>query len=481
MRLSALTRGFTIRGGSGDPEITLVTEDSRRVRPGALFVAITGTSLDGHNFIQQALDRGAAAVVLERLEALPSSSVAYATVSNSRAALATIAARFSGSPAQQLAIVGFTGTFGKTTTSEILRALLEAAGRKPAVIGSLGVRYGTFREPGEGLTTPAPPQLHSWLSTVSGLGALTVILEVTSHALRLERVEGLRFAGGLLAAIMPGEHTDFHRTYEDYLSAKRLFLHYLSDDAVLAYDADNRASRQLAEEASAGTKLGFALGPAGGAALRIEDAALEENGLVFRIGDQALRSSLLGRPNIRNVALALTYAIASGIPLAESAPVLASLPALPRRMERLQLSQRTVIDDTSGHPDSLMALFEVVALQKRERLWVVWAVRGSRGVDVNRANAFTLADLVSLHGAAGLVVTASEDVTALADRVKPEEIDAVRAALHLRGRPYEFHPTLLEAMKAVATRSRAGDLIVLAGAQGMNEGRPLLEESLRSG
>ncbi|MGE5815438.1 MAG: Mur ligase family protein, partial [Acidobacteriota bacterium] len=345
----------------------------------------------------------------------------------------------------------------------------------------LGARYGRFTDPGDGLTTPAPPQLHSWLATVMGLGARTVILEVTSHALRLGRVKGVPFAGGLLAAILPGEHTDFHHTYEDYVSAKRLFLNYLRPDAVLAYDADNRASRQLADEAAVATKLGFALGTAGGPVMQIDQASLDQHGIVFRVGGRQIRSSLLGRPNIRNVALALTYAVASGMTIDEVEPVLASLEPLPRRMERLHLAGRTVLDDTSGHPDSLMALFEVADLLERKRSWIAWAIRGSRGVEVNRANAFTLADLASLQEAAGLIVTASEDVTSTADLVKAEEIDAVRAALQLRGRPYEFHATLQESMKAVAAKSGAGDLIVLAGAQGMNEGRRLLEQALRSG
>jgi UDP-N-acetylmuramoyl-L-alanyl-D-glutamate--2,6-diaminopimelate ligase len=150
-------------------------------------------------------------------------------------------------------------------------------------------------------------------------------------------------------------------------------------------------------------------------------------------------------------------------------------------MERFRIAGRIVLDDTSGHPDSLTALFEVVDLMKRGRLWIVWAVRGSRGVDVNRANAFTLADLSSLQSASGLIMTASEDAVGPTDQARPEEIDAARAAFQLRGRPYEVYPTLLESMEAVATRSRPGDLVVLAGAQGMNEGRRLLEEALRSG
>lgn len=481
MRLSALTQGFGLQPGVGDPEITMVTEDSRQVRPGALFVAVKGTQRDGHDFIQQALERGAAAIVLERADARPAKTAAYAIVPNARQALATAAARFYAFPADRLSMVGFTGTFGKTTTSEILRALLDAAGMKPAIIGSLGARFEQFADFGDGLTTPAPPQLHRWLATLKQTGARTVIMEVTSHALRLERVAGLRFGGGLLAAIMPGEHTDFHRSYEDYVAAKRLFLDYLQPDALLAYDADNRASRALGEQAAVRKKFGFTLVRARPGLLVIRDVTLDRRGASFLVGDQPVRSALLGRPNVRNASLALTYALGAGMPISEAAPVLAQLRPLRRRMETWDIAGRTVLDDTSGHPDSLEALFEVVDLFDRQRLWIVWAIRGSRGVEVNRANAQLLADLVSLQRASGLLVTAAEDEVEEKDRVRAEEVDAVRTALQQKGRAFEFSPGLASAMTLVAEHSQRGDLIVLAGAQGMNEGKRLLDGALGSG
>jgi len=477
MRLSALAKGLTVKDGRGDPEVTLVTEDSRKVRPGAVFVAVRGTLMDGHTFVRQALDRGAVAVVVEDAGAVPPGSP-HVIVPSSVEALGLMAARFHGNPAASLELIGFTGTFGKTTTSDILRALLEAAGSKPAVIGSLGARFGAFHDPGEGLTTPAAPELHAWLAELKRRGADSVIMEVTSHALRLRRVRGLTFAGGLLAAIMPGEHTDFHRTYADYVAAKRLFLDYLAPDALLAYDADNRAARQLAADAAVGRKAGFSMGAWVQGALEIRHVRLDQHGAAFDVNGSTLRSALLGRPNARNAALALTYALASGLSLDAATPVLAALRPLPRRMERTTAGGRVVLDDTSGHPDSLMSLFEVVELIPRERLWIVWAIRGSRGVDVNRANALALADLASLHGAEDLVVTAAADATEPKDGVAPEEVDTVRAALALRGRGFAFHDALTAAVGDVATRSRPGDLIVLAGAQGMDRGRPLLDEML---
>ncbi|MBI2220567.1 MAG: hypothetical protein HYU53_05110 [Acidobacteria bacterium] len=484
MRLSELTKGYALKPGAGDPEITLVTEDSRRVRPGALFVAIAGTTRDGHAFVREALDRGAAAVVVERPEAAPPGAAAHAIAPSTRRALAVLASRFHGNPATGLSVIGFTGTFGKTTTSDILRALFEAAGRRPAVIGSLGARFEDFYDRGDGLTTPAPPQLQEWLSAVRERGARTVIVEVTSHALRLERVHGLKFDGGLIAAVMPGEHTDFHRTYDDYVAAKRLFLDHLRPEATLAFDADNRAARTLGLEAPVATRAGMTFSGRGEASVFLESAVFDDRGVSLTVrstffdGRADVRSALLGRRNARNAGLALAYAVAAGIPMETAREVLERLQPLRRRMERFDVSGRTVLDDTAGHPDSLHAVFEVVGMLRRERLIVVWAIRGGRGPHINTAIASALADLASEHGAEELIVTAAADEVEPKDRVRAGEVDAARAALDARGRRYVFEETLERAMARTAACSRAGDLVVLAGAQGMNEGRRLLHQVL---
>lgn len=477
MRLSALAKGYRLGNLSRDPDITLVTEDSRKVRPGAMFVAVIGTARDGHDFVRDALDRGAAAVVVERQDAAPT-GVATLVVPSTRQALATLAARFHGEPARSLRLIGFTGTFGKTTTCDILRALLEASGMRPGVLGSLGARYGAFDDAGDGLTTPAPPELHQSLASLRGAGADTVILEVTSHALRLGRVEGLTFQGGVLSAILPGEHTDFHRGYEDYIGAKRRLLSHLAPGAVLAFDGDNRAARRLAAEASVAVRSGFTLGDASDGLHTVDAVRIDVDGATFTIDGAPVRIALLGRPNVRNAALAASYALAVDVPMETIRAVLATLSPLPRRMQRIPCAGRIVLDDTSGHPDSLQSVFDVVALIPRERLWIAWAIRGSRGADVNRRNALALADFAALHEAAALIVTAAEDITDLKDAVTPEEIDAVKRTLELKGRPHAFHSTLAAAMRDVAARSHSGDLVVLTGAQGMNQGARLLAASL---
>jgi UDP-N-acetylmuramoyl-L-alanyl-D-glutamate--2,6-diaminopimelate ligase len=455
-----------------------------------------------------------------------------------------MAGHFYGTVASTLDIVGFTGTFGKTSTSEILRALLTAGGVRTGVIGSLGARYGAFHDPGNGLTTPAPVELHRALAGLRDAGAGTAIVEVTSHALRMHRAHGLSFAGGLIAAIMPGEHTDFHRTFDDYVAAKRLFLDYLRPGALLAFDADNQVAATLAAEATEAIAVGVSI-EGREAALQVRDVVLDHTGARFTLvvggpgapGNPSanadpnpnanldpnanlnpnanpnqnadlnsnptqtqtrtrpitenlkpitvsMSTPLLGPGHLRNVALALAYATAAGVSPETAGGVLKTLVPLRRRMERYLVGARSVLDDTAAHPDSLRATFEVAGMISAGlaaahgcgRIVAVYAVRGRRGPDVNHANAVALAQLTG--GGGSLIVTAAADTTAASDRATAEEIDAARFGLLECGCGADWYETLRGAVRAALDRTRPGDLIVLVGAQGMNEGKRLmLEES----
>jgi UDP-N-acetylmuramoyl-L-alanyl-D-glutamate--2,6-diaminopimelate ligase len=476
MRLSALAAGYPV-AGTGDPEITGVTEDSRRVSPGMLFVAIRGTADDGHRYIGEAVARGAAAVLAERFDGIAGVPCIHAD--SPRAALAELAARFAGHPARDLRLIGFTGTFGKTSTSAILRELLDAGGARTGLLGSLGARYGSFHDPGSGLTTPAPVELHAALQRLRDAGANTVIMEVTSHALLLERVRGLTFSGGLLAAVRAGEHSDFHGSYDDYVAAKRRLLDFLSPDATLAYDADNHAARAIAGSAAVAARSGVSL-HGRETDVRLTNISLDHRGATFTLRGRRLRSSLLGRGHLENVALALAYAFAAGVPIDAARQVLRRLRPLPRRMERYDLAGRLVLDDTAGHPESLRATFEVAAMLERSplmpdgRMIVVHAIRGSRGADVNARNAAALSDLVAEHGGLALIVTASNDVAGPNDRARDAEVDATRRTFAGRHQRFEWFDGLGDAARRAVELSRPGDLLVLVGAQGMNEGRRLL-------
>lgn len=479
MRLSELCSDYHPGPGQIDAEISGITEDSREVRPGWLFVAVPGTRLDGHDFIADAARRGATAIVAERPVA--GTGLPTTIVPSSRAALAHLSARFYGNPSRRLRLVGFTGTFGKTTTSEVLRALLTAGGHCVGVVGSLGARFDDYADAGPGLTTPSPPALHRMLHELSARGADTVILEVTSHAMTLGRVEGLAFPDFLLAAIVPGEHTDFHRSYRDYMATKARFLEYLAPGVLLAYDADNPASRALAGRAGGAVLAGLSIGRrtlAGPRDVVIAGIELDEHGALITVRGERMRSSLLGSVNVRAVGLALAHALARDVDMRTARRALASLVPPRRRMQHFGLGERMVLDDVAAHPDSFRGVFEVADLLPHDRLVVAYAMRGHRGVDINRRSALALADMALLNAASRVVVTASSDAAGPTDRASADEIDATRRAFAERGCEVAWHDTLTSAMREAAASSSAGDLVVLLGAQGMDQGARLLREAL---
>ena len=493
--LAALAASYEIHGNA-DINITGITEDSRAVEPGSLFVAITGTADDGHKYIPDAIARGAVAVASEQIVHVPA-GVTAVRVPSARQALAVMAARFHGNPASELEVIGFTGTFGKTTTSSVLQQLLNAAGRKTCVVGSLGARFQDTSYEHRGMTTPSPVMLHGALRRMRDAGAGTVVMEVTSHALLLDRVHGMRFGGGLLAAIRPGEHIDFHRNYDDYVAAKRRLLDYLAPGALLAYDADNRAAATIARERTDVRDVGFSLRrtPVGGTVeeerreanlhdrriMSMADAVLDDRGALFTIDGVRVRSALLGRGNLRNVALALTFARQIGLSIEDARETLAGLEPLSRRMERYQLAGRTVLDDTAGHPESFDATFEVADLMPATRVVIAYALRGSRGADINYRNALSLAEHAQSLGAFRTIVTEAADTAGALDQVRANEAEAARKAFRDRGLAASWHETMKGAMDDAASATRAGDLIVLVGAQGMNAGRSALTRALSAG
>jgi len=490
--LAAIAAPYEIRGNR-TVAIESITEDSRDAADGSLFVAIPGTADDGHRYIADAVRRGASAIAIERPELVPD-GVTAVIVPSARKALADFARRLYGDAASSLDIIGFTGTFGKTTTSHVLQQLLNAAGRKTAVVGSLGARFDGDAYELRGMTTPSPVRLHRTLRALKDAGATTVVMEVTSHALMQDRVHGLTFAGGMLAAIRPGEHIDFHHKFDDYVAAKRRILDYLPPGAILAYDADNRAASSIARQRPDIRAVGFSLrrasvdGEAPAAERRqdnagdrrilsLSNAALDDKGAVIDVEGVTLRSSLLGRANLRNVALALTFARQFGLRLEDARNALAALEPLRRRMERYAISGRTVLDDTAGHPESFDATFEVADLLPANRTVVAYALRGSRGADINRRNALSLAEHVQILGAHRTIVTEASDTAGAFDRVTGDEREAARAAFRERGLEPAWHETMRDAMRDVAGHTREGDLIVLVGAQGMNAGREELEKA----
>lgn len=487
MRLSELAIAAGGRVEGGDTEVSGLAADSRQTGSGDLFVAIPGLTQNGEDFIPRAIENGAVAICASK----PVPGTPTIVVDNPRRALAFLAAAFHGHPAQRIRLFGITGSLGKTSTALLLEQALSADGRSTGVIGSLGVRFA-----GEvihtRMTTPEAPAIHAALAQMRRDGADSVVLEVTSHSLRLERVAGIRLGVGVLTNLVPDEHLEFHSTPEDYLRTKARFLDLLEPDALLIANADDRHVRAVVEPRAATTVLVSNDGAAD-ADVVVRGVSSDSEGsdfvLEFRHGSRALRSvertlhelpihlALLGPHLVFNAALACTAAITAGARPDAVAAAMANARPIHRRMQVLQRSDPMIVDDTVGNAVSIHRLFDVVDRLEHRRLLVAYAIRGSRGPVINAGNADAIAERIRRHDAS-LVVTSSADVAGPRDRVTSEEEAAVLDRLDRAGVEYRFERQLEPAVRGVLEQADAGDLVLLLGAQGMDAAGGIVRDAI---
>ena len=485
VRLSVLARAAGARLEGPDVDVAAVTHDSRAVRPGTLFVAIPGANVDGMQFVPKALEAGAVAVCAAR----PVEGTPTLVTDDPRSALALLAGELHGHPDRELALVGLTGSLGKTSTALLTEAALTGGGEMVGVIGSLGIRLG--RSVVEtGMTTPEAPAIHGALRAMVDRGARVAVMEVTSHSIRLRRVRGLEFAAGALTNIVPDEHLEFHPTPEHYIRTKMQFFDMLAPGAPLVVNVDDEVARRVTRDLSRPV-IDVSADVASGASVTAVMDRMNGDGSHFTLrvhrplprangGEVApltlpLRIPLLGAQQVANASIAATLALVVGADPESIAQGLATTAPIRRRMQLLRASSPMILDDTVGNPESIRAVIETARLIEPRRLRVVYALRGSRGPVINTRNVGTLAELL---GDDMLVVTEAEESAGSRDRVKKEERDAACEALRASGREVIWESRLDRAIARVLDGAGQGDLVLLLGAQGMDGGAEIVRRLL---
>lgn len=460
VRLGELLLGLEEMEIKGPLDVPLrdISYDSRRVQENSLFVALKGMRADGHDFAAEALRRGASALVLERevkgLDIPP--SVALIRVRDSRLALALISGSFFGHPSREIKVIGVTGTNGKTTTTYLLEAILQEAGRAAGLIGTIAYRL-SGRELEAERTTPEPPDLQRMLRQMVEGGADYCVLEVSSHALSLRRVDGCEFEGAIFTNLSQ-DHLDFHGSLEAYLEAKRrLFEEFPLRWAAL--NIDDEAGSRLASGFK-GKAVTFGLSPA--AMVRAEEVSVKASGLSFRLclagASIEIASDLTGTHNVANILAASAGAWALGIGLEEVARGVAALKAVPGRFERVDAGQPfTVIVDYAHTED---ALRRVLSLAREITPGKVIAVMGCGG---NRDRAKR-----PLMGRAAAELSDLLFITS--DNPRDEEPTAivadVEAGLSMSYRNSGRHHAIVDRREAIGEAigcARKGDCVVIAG------------------
>ncbi|HEX5417102.1 MAG TPA: UDP-N-acetylmuramoyl-L-alanyl-D-glutamate--2,6-diaminopimelate ligase [Chloroflexota bacterium] len=386
--LGALTRAVPGARLVGDARIVAagIAFDSRQVKPGDLFVALPGTVVDGACYVPQAIERGAAAVVAERADAIPPGRSGL-VVPGARLALGLVSAQLAGWPARELRVVGVTGTDGKTTTSRLITAILRAAGRPVGVITTVGAEIGDETvDTGFHTTTPDAPDLQRYLRRMVELGARDAVLEVTSHALVQERVAGCAFDLAVITNVTH-DHFELHGSYEGYLAAKlRLFeslSHHPAKPGIpkgAVYNLDD-PSAPYVEKLPIPNRLSYALEKRSD--VRARGVRFHERGSAFEVetplGSFSLEVPLPGWYNVANSLAAVAAGLLLDVPLSAIQAGIARFVGVSGRMERIDLGQPfEVFVDFAHTPNSLNLVLEMMRERGKRRVSVVFGCNGLR-------------------------------------------------------------------------------------------------------
>jgi len=443
-------------------EIRGVAYDSRKVAPGEIFVAIPGLKQDGRRYVEDALARGATAVVLEGADLLEGRSVARVLVGSARAALARLARAYFGHPSGSLTVIGITGTNGKTTTSYLVDGLLAAQGRRTGLIGTVQYRIGALSIPA-GQTTPEALETQQLLRRMVDEGVTGVAMEVSSHALALSRVEGIDFDVAVFTNLTQ-DHLDFHVTMDAYRDAKRhLFVllaagHKPTRTAVV--NADDASGLAMVADLPLHT---LTYGVRGRADVRPTRWSSGAEGIRMNVrtpaGHLDIASPLVGEHNVENLLAATGVGIALGMEPALIARALGSVGSVPGRFERVEAGQPfLVVVDYAHTPDALERTLETARKLRGPggRLAVVFGCGGDR-------------DRGKRPLMGGIAARLADRVWVTSDNPRSEPPEAIIADI-VAGIPggialdrHETIPDRKAAIQRALTWAGAGDVVVIAG------------------
>lgn len=456
MRLDQLLKDLPAASvqGRSDIDISAVVSRHDAVTSGAVFVAVRGFTHDGHAFVPQAVARGAAAVVVERVLDIPD-GVVQVQVPDTRLALALLGSAYYGHPSRQLKVIGITGTNGKGTTAYLIEALLAAAGVRCGIIGTMGAKLGEDRTIGLDRTTPEALDLQRLLRQMVDERMQYAVVEVASHALALHRVAGTRFTGAVFTNLTQ-DHLDFHKTLDEYRAAKRRLFEMVEPAGSSVVNADD-PSGEVMVRASRAPVITYAIDRE--ARIRASGIHLRLDGMDYAVatpqGTVRIASRLQGRFNVYNSLAAIGVALSEGVPLETIPRVLSGFAGVPGRFEAVHEGQRFgVVVDYAHTPDGLENVLRTARDFVRGRTIVVFGAGGDRDRTKRPkmgAIASALADVV--------IVTSDNPRTEQPAAIIEEILGGIRD----RSRPLEVEPDRRKAIFRAIQLAQPGDFVIIAG------------------
>jgi UDP-N-acetylmuramoyl-L-alanyl-D-glutamate--2,6-diaminopimelate ligase len=437
--------------GRRDVDVPMIAFDSRKVRPGAMYVAVRGTLTDGHEYIDAAIASGAKVIVCERTPVSLAPNVTYLLVTSSSEALGFIASNFYSRPSARLTVVGITGTNGKTTTVTLLHAISQMLGFKSGLFSTIRNLIGD--EPIAAThTTPDPLQLNSLMRDMVEGGCRRCFMEVSSHAVVQNRIAGLSYAGGIFSNITP-EHLDYHGTFEAYFAAKKAFFDMLPAEAFALTNVDDPRGRDIVADARAGVRT---YGIQSDAEFRAHLVREDFEGITVRLGDEDIALQLAGKFNAYN-ALAVYAALSLlGDSPRDVRDLLARIGPVKGRFNRYKSPAgiRGVVD-FAHTPDALeQVLASLHAVADGRRIITVVGCGGDRDREKRPQMAriaYELSDLV--------VLTSDNPRSEKPESIIEEMLTGLKAGrdkLHVI-------PDRAEAIRLAASLAAEGDILLVAG------------------
>lgn len=452
-RLSEILRQTPVREvlGDGERPVGGLTYDSRAVKPGDCFFAVRGTQADGHAFIPAAVAAGAAAVVCEQLPADPAPGVTYVAVPDSAGAMADLAAAFYDYPSRELKLVGITGTNGKTTTATLLYDLVRALGYKAGLISTVVYRI-EGREGEATHTTPDSIRLNALMREMADAGCEFCFMECSSHAIVQERTRGLSFAGGIFSNITH-DHLDYHKTFAEYIRAKKRFFDMLPAGSFALTNLDDRNGRVMVQNTAAAVHT-YSLRGMADFRCRIVETHLD--GMLLRIDGQEVWVGLLGRFNAYNLLAVYGTAVLLGLDRSEVLRVLSTLRPVSGRFEIVRAANgTTAVVDYAHTPDALENVLRTIEEIRtpQQQLLVVCGCGGDR----DRTKRPEMAQIAVQYASTAIFTSDNPR------HESPEAIlDEMVAGLD-PGTRYLRIADRAEAIRTAVMLSHPGDVILVAG------------------
>ena len=449
--LSFLTTAVRRIEGPAERPVAHLVYDSRRVEAGDCFFAVCGTQSDGHDYIDMAVERGAAAVVCQRMPAAPHEGVTYVEVEDTNAAMADLAAAWYGHPSRELKLVGVTGTNGKTTTATLLYELFRGLGYEAGLISTVVYCVGARRTEATH-TTPDAIRLNALLREMVDAGCGYCFMECSSHAIVQRRTRGLHFAGGVFSNITH-DHLDYHKTFAEYIRAKKLFFDGLPAEAFALTNADDRNGEVMVQNTAARVKR-YALRTMADYRCKIVEMHLD--GMLLRIDGREVWVGLLGRFNAYNLLAVYAVAVELGFGPEEVLRVLSSLHPVDGRFEIVRAADgTTAVVDYAHTPDALENVILTLEELRRpgQQLLVVCGCGGDR----DRTKRPEMAAIAVKHASTAIFTS---------DNPRHESPDAIldemTAGLDPTAR-YLRIADRAEAIRTAAMLARPGDILLVAG------------------